>query len=49
MGMMNDIQVSVIIPAYNCEKYIAKAIESLLMQTHKDLQIICIDESNTMY
>ena len=40
-------KVSVLMAAYNSEKYITKAIESLLMQTHKDLQIICIDDVST--
>mgnify|MGYP003417928735 CR=1 FL=1 len=40
-------KVSVLMAAYNSERYIAKAIESLLMQTHKDLQIICIDDVST--
>lgn len=40
-------KVSVLMAAYNSEKYIAKTIESLLMQTHKDLQIICIDDVST--
>ena len=40
-------KVSVLMAVYNSEKYITKAIESLLMQTHKDLQIICIDDVST--
>ena len=40
-------RVSVLMAAYNAEKYISKALDSLLSQTHKDLQIICIDDVST--
>ncbi len=39
-----DIKVSVIIPVYNAEKYIAEALNSALSQTLKEIEIICIDD-----
>lgn len=39
--------VSVLMAAYNSEKYIARALDSLLSQTYTDLQIICIDDVST--
>jgi glycosyltransferase involved in cell wall biosynthesis len=36
--------VSVIMPAYNVEKYINEAIESLLIQTYNNLEIIIVDD-----
>ena len=39
-----DIVVSVIIPAYNTEKYIHKAIDSALSQTLNALEIIVVDD-----
>ena len=38
-------KISVIIPSYNCACYITDAIESLLNQSYKELEIIIIDGS----
>lgn len=39
--------VSVIVPAYNVEKYIGECVESLLAQTQPDLEIIVVDDGST--
>ena len=44
---MNDPLVSVIIPLYNTEKYIEKAVNSVINQTYKNWQLIVIDDCST--
>ena len=39
--------VTVIMPVYNVENYIEKCIRSILMQTLKNIEIICIDDGST--
>lgn len=37
-------KVSIIIPVYNVEQYIRQALDSVVNQTLKDIEIICIDD-----
>ena len=39
--------ISVIMPAYNAERYIAGAIRSVLSQTHQDLELLVVDNNST--
>ena len=43
---MNKYKVSIIIPVYNCEKYIARCLESIIKQTLKEIEIICINDAS---
>ncbi len=40
-------KVSVIIPAYNSEKFIAETLESLVNQTLKDIEVIIVNDGST--
>ena len=39
--------VSVIVPVYNKEQYLRECLDSLLKQTLRDIEIICIDDRST--
>lgn len=39
--------VSIIMPAYNCEHFIAEAIRSVLSQTYTDWELIIVDDCST--
>ena len=42
--MENRPKISVLIPVYNVEKYIAQCLESVVNQTYKNLEIIIVDD-----
>ena len=43
---MNNL-VSIIMPAYNCENYIEETINSVIMQTYKNWELIIVDDCST--
>lgn len=44
---MENIKVSVIMPSLNVSKYIRPCIESVIHQTLRDIEIICVDAGST--
>ncbi len=42
-----DIKISVIVPVYNVKDYLKKALDSVLNQTLKEFEVICIDDCST--
>ena len=43
---MNNL-ISVIVPAYNIASWLSRCLDSILAQTHKNLEIIVIDDGST--
>ena len=44
---MNKIDISIIVPIYNAEKYLKKCLDSLVNQTKKELEFILINDGST--
>ena len=42
----NSVLISVIIPAFNAEKYIAKCVESIMKNSYKNLEIIIVNDGS---
>lgn len=41
------VKLSIIIPVYNIEKYIANCLDTILNQPFKDVEIICVNDGST--
>lgn len=41
------VEISVIMPVYNCEEYLKESIESVLNQSFDDFEFICVDDGST--
>lgn len=44
---MNDINISIIVPVYQAEKFLEKCLKSLINQNIDEYEIICIDDGST--
>lgn len=42
-----NVKISVIIPVYNVEKYLNECLESVTNQSHRNLEIICVNDGST--
>ena len=44
--MNDEIKISVIVPVYNAEAFLARCVDSILAQTHKELELILVDDGS---
>jgi glycosyltransferase involved in cell wall biosynthesis len=49
MGVLGNELISVVIPTYNCDRYIVQAVESVLLQKDCQYEIVVIDDGSTDY
>ena len=47
MGDKKRPEISVVIPVYNAARYLQTCIQSVMMQTLKDIEIICVNDGST--
>ncbi len=45
--MNSSVKVSVIVPVYNSEKHLRQCLDSILDQTLKEIEVICVDDGST--
>ena len=41
------VKISILMPVFNDEEYLSESIDSILQQTLKDLEVICVNDGST--
>ncbi|MFW5806014.1 MAG: glycosyltransferase family 2 protein, partial [Bacteroidales bacterium] len=44
--MQNSPLVTVLMPCYNAQDYLAEALESIMQQSYQNLDILCINDGS---
>ncbi|TCN22197.1 glycosyltransferase family 2 protein [Mesobacillus foraminis] len=44
---MDKFKVSIIVPVFNCEQYISNCLESIVSQTHRNIEIILVNDGSS--
>lgn len=42
-----EAKITVVVPIYNVEEYLARCLDSVVGQTFRDIEIICVDDGST--
>jgi glycosyltransferase involved in cell wall biosynthesis len=45
--MEREALISVVVPVYNAERYLEPCLNSILSQTYKNLEILCVNDGST--
>ncbi len=45
--MMSNYKLSIVVPIYNKEEYLAECLDSILGQTMSDIEVVCINDGST--
>lgn len=45
--MTVPVNISVLVPVYNVEPYLAQCLESICSQTLRELEVVCVDDAST--
>lgn len=45
--MMSSVKISVLVPVYNVEPYLAQCLESICSQSFRDIELVCVDDAST--
>lgn len=46
-GLVKMVEISVIIPIYNQEKYLSDCLDNIINQSFRDIEILCINDGST--
>ena len=46
MSLSQDSKISIILPTFNAEKYLEKAIFSIISQNYKNFELIIVDNKS---
>ena len=44
---INNVEVSIVVPIYNVEKYLRRCLDSLVNQTFRDIEVIALNNGST--